>query len=89
MIKEIFFQGKTLTLSSNEGHLIIYNSFDCKVAISGILIGNFSIKPLNEFRHIYNPILCETDTLTIDVDSTCQFKAHDSKYPISMSKEKV
>ncbi|KAL5232676.1 hypothetical protein ACI65C_000086 [Semiaphis heraclei] len=65
--------GQTLTLAPNEGQLRIYNNFDCGVAMSSSLIGNFSIEPFDALRINYSTtVFNESDVLSIDVNPTCQ-----------------
>lgn len=69
----LIFQGQTLTLAPNEGQLRIYNNFDCGVAMSSSLIGNFSIEPFDALRINYSTtVFNESDVLSIDVNPTCQ-----------------
>jgi len=71
----LILQGHPLVLPLNEGQLRIYNNFDCHVAMSGSLVGNFSIEPLDVFHINYSPaVFNETDVLSIDVNPKCQLK---------------
>ncbi|XP_022167052.1 solute carrier family 15 member 1-like [Myzus persicae] len=65
--------GQTSVLASNEGQLRIFNNFDCGVAMSGSLVGNFSIEPLDVLHINYSSaVFNETDVLSINVEPTCQ-----------------
>jgi len=69
----LIFQGETLVLTSNESQLRIYNSFNCGVAMSSSLIGNFSVEPLDVLRINYSSaVFNETDDLSIYVNPMCQ-----------------
>jgi len=71
----LILQGHPLLLPSNEGQLRIYNNFDCRVAMSGSLAGNFSIEPLDVLHINYSSaVFNETDVLSIDVNPKCQLK---------------
>lgn len=82
-------QGETLTISSNEGILRIYNNLGCKVSISNSMIGNFSIEPLDVFNISCSNILNKNDILSINVDNACQFETNTWKQPIFIHEGKV
>lgn len=83
-------QSETVTLpSSLNGHLRIYNNFDCKVIISDSSIGNFSIEPFDAFHINYNPRVHKTDVLSVNVDPMCQFQTNTSNKNISIIKGNV
>jgi len=93
---EIFLilQGKTLVLPSNEAQLRIYNNFDCDIAISGSLVGNFNIEPLDVLRINYSSTVFNgTNILSIDVHihptPTCQLKASTLNQHVFVVKERV
>jgi len=87
----LILHGQSSVLASNEGQLRIYNNVDCAVAMSGSLVGNFSIEPLDVLHINYNPaVFNETDVLSIDVNPMCQFlKTGNLKQRVSIVKEMV
>lgn len=67
--------GHLLVLPSNEGQLRIYNNFNCRVVMSGSLVGNISTGPLDVVRVSYSLVLFnETDVLYINVNNKCHLK---------------
>lgn len=67
--------GHLLVLPSNEGQLRKYNNFNCRVAMSGSLVGNISTGPLDVLRVNYSSALFkETDVLSINVNNKCHLK---------------
>ncbi|CAI6368144.1 unnamed protein product [Macrosiphum euphorbiae] len=82
--------GQTFEIPSNEGQLRIYNNFDCKVAISGSLVGNFSIEKLDVLHINYSSnVFNETDVLSIDLHPTCDLKMTSLKQHVFIDKGRV
>ncbi|XP_060836272.1 solute carrier family 15 member 1-like [Rhopalosiphum padi] len=82
--------GQTLVLPSNEGQLRIINNFDCGVTISGSLVGNVSIEPLNVLHINYSlEEFNKTDVISIDVNPMCQLKTGILQQRVFIVKERV
>ncbi|XP_022177651.1 solute carrier family 15 member 1-like [Myzus persicae] len=82
--------GQTFSMPSIGGQLRIYNSFDCNVAISGSLVGNFSVEKLDVLHINYNSTaLNETDVLFIDLDPLCKLKTNTLKQHVFIDKGMV
>jgi len=70
--------------------LRIYNNFDCNVAVSGSLVGNFSIEKLDVLHINYSSIkVNETDVLSINLHPTCELKMSTLKQHVFIDKGKV
>lgn len=86
----LILQGHPLLLPSNEGQLRIYNNFDCRVAMSGSLVGNFSFESLDVLHINYSSaVFNETDVLSIEVNPKCQLKTSTLKQHVFIVQGRV
>uniref|UniRef100_A0A2H8U2U1 Peptide transporter family 1 n=1 Tax=Melanaphis sacchari TaxID=742174 RepID=A0A2H8U2U1_9HEMI len=82
--------GQTLILPSNEAQLKIYNNFECDITISGSLIGNFKIEPLDVLHINYSlEEFNKTDNISIEVNPTCQLETDTLKQRIFIVRKRV
>lgn len=67
-----FHKGESTILSSNEGQITVYNSFDCNVYVNSSLTENSTVGPLDSYIFKYTPVSDEEiDNFTLQFDNSC------------------